>query len=170
MDLGRRELGAFFLGALAGTPACGRPPLPASAPSPLVGKPLPQVERRAIDGRKVDSHAGAQAIVVVKFFAHYCEPCKRTLPAAQALAASRPDVLVIGVATDEEEGVVRELVATYGLTFPVVHDRGRVLSGRFRVLDLPISFVAGPDRTLRWVGGPEQGASDLEQAVDAMTP
>jgi hypothetical protein len=45
-----------------------------------------------------------------------------------------------------------------------------VLSGRFRVIDLPISFVAGPDRTLRWVAGPEQRASELEQAVDAMTP
>jgi thiol-disulfide isomerase/thioredoxin len=169
MLLRRRSLALGITGTLVAT-ACGRPPVPASAKSPLLGRPLPKVEHRAIDGRKVDSHGGAQGTVVVKFFAQYCEPCTRTLPAAQALAEGRPDVLVIGIAEDEDESVVRQLVATYGLTFPVIHDRGRVLSGRFRVVDIPMSFVAGPDRQLRWVGGPGQRPSDLEQAVEALSP
>jgi thiol-disulfide isomerase/thioredoxin len=169
MLLGRRTVALGLTGAFITGVGCARPPMPASAKSPLLGTPLPKVDRRAIDGRKVDSHAGDHGSVVVKFFAQYCEPCKRTLPAAQALAADRPDVLVIGIAEDEDESVVRQLVATYGLTFPVIHDRGRVLSGRFRVVDIPMSFVAGPDRQLRWVGGPGQRPSDLEQAVDALS-
>ena len=169
MLLKRRTLALGLTSTLVSSAGCGRPPVPASAKSPLLGKPLPKVQQRAIDGREVDSHAGDHGSVVVKFFAQYCEPCKRTLPAAQALAAERSDVLVIGIAEDEDESVVRQLVATYGLTFPVIHDRGRVLSGRFRVVDIPMSFVAGLDRQLRWVGGPGQGPSDLEQAVDALS-
>lgn len=149
---------------------CGRPPLPKSAVSPLLGKRMPTVQRRAIDGRAVDSDAHGQKTVVVEFFAQYCEPCKRTLPAAQALSNDRSDVVVIGVAEDADESVVRELVASYGLTFAVIHDRDHVLSGRFRVTDIPASFVAAPDRTLRWFGGPGQRPGDLEQAVEALAP
>ncbi len=167
MELRRRGLIALA-GAALSTAACGPPALPRSAPSPLLGKALPHIQRRTIDGRTVDSHAGQQAAIVVKFFAQYCAPCKHTLPSAQALAMRRRGVLVIGVAEDEDESVVRALVAAYGLSFPVIHDRERVLAGRFRVSDIPATFVAGPDGTLRWVGGPEQRPSDLEQAVLAL--
>ena len=156
--------------ALIGALGCGRPELPRSVPSPLLGKPVPAIERRALDGANVDTAQLRGRTIVVKFFAHYCEPCKRTLPAAELLSKERPDVVVIGVAEDEDESVVRELVASYGLTFPVIHDRGQVLAGRFRVSDLPVSFVAGPDGRLRWVGGADQGPGDLEQAVEAVAP
>jgi peroxiredoxin len=128
------------------------------------------VDRKAIDGRAIDAARLDGKTVVVKFFAQYCEPCTRTLPAAQSLSTERPDVVVIGVAEDEDETVVRGLVSTYGLSFPIVHDRGRVLAGRFRVTELPATFVAGADGKLRWVGGPEQRPSDLERAVEAVAP
>ena len=156
--------------ALVGAAGCGRPDLPRSAASPLLGKPVPAIERRALDGAMVDTTHLRGRTIVVKFFAHYCEPCKRTLPAAQLLSRDRPDVAVIGVVEDEDESVVRELVATYALTFPVIHDRGQALAGRFRVTDLPVAFVTGPDGRLRWIGGPDQGAGDLEQAVNAVAP
>ncbi len=157
------------MGALAAV-GCGRPPLPASAPSHLLGRPLPKIDQRSMDARPIDPAVLAGRTVVVKFFAQYCEPCTRTLPAAQRLSKDRPDVIVVGVAEDEQESVVRELLSTYELTFPVIHDRNRVLAGRFRVTELPATFVAGPDGAIRWVGGPEQRPSDLEQAVGAVAP
>ena len=145
---------------------CGGPSTPPpSTPSPLVGAALPKFERRTVNASKVNSGAGGQ-VVVVKFFAKYCEPCKKTLPAAERIHRDRPDVLFVGVAEDEYQADVQEMIDHYQLTFPVVHDRGNVLAGRFRVQDLPITFVADKAGTVRWVGGGKASESDLEAAIE----
>lgn len=100
-----------------------------------------------------------------KFFAKYCEPCQRTLPALERLHRENPDVVIVGVAEDESEDDARWMANRFGLTFPVIHDRGNVLSGRFRVTEMPIAFVAGQGGTVQWVGGPEQSEERLREAV-----
>ena len=62
--------------AWGGAQGCAPPVLPPSAPSALLGQPLPAFKRHAIDGSSVDPQAAQGHIVVVKFFAKYCEPCK----------------------------------------------------------------------------------------------
>ncbi len=147
--------------------ACGPGAPPRSAPHALADKPMPDFKRRAVDGASVDTASLRGKVVVVKFFAKYCEPCKRTLPAAKALAESRSDVVVIGVAEDESEADVRAMVAEYGLGFPVVHDQGNVVAGRYRVRELPVSFVVDPRGAIRWVGGADQAEGDLAAAAAA---
>src|SRR5205823_4621873 len=115
---------------------------PASAPSALTGKPLPSFARETLAGDRVDTKALRGKVVVVKFFAKYCEPCKRTLPAAEKLHEARPEVAFIGVDEDASQDDAAAMVARYHLTFPVVVDRDNVLSGRFRVSELPHTFVA----------------------------
>ena len=128
---------------LAGIAAC-TPPMPISyrgsslSPDASGPKPLPHVKRKAIDGREVDTDALRGRVVVVKFFAKFCEPCKKTLPFVEAYAKAHPEVAVVGVSEDEAEADVKELVAQYGLSFPVVQDGGHAVSGRFRVSELPM--------------------------------
>ena len=162
--LSRRELlltsGALLIG-------CGPAKLPATAPSSLLGKPMPKIrKRRTVTGARVGTAANQNKITVVKFFAKYCEPCKRTLPAAERLhRANRDSVLLIGVAEDEYRAQVEETIKLYGLSFPVIHDRGNVLIGRFRTAELPATFVADASGRVRWVGGPKQSERDLHDAV-----
>jgi thiol-disulfide isomerase/thioredoxin len=162
--LGRLAL----LGALAlgGASSCAGPAAPpASAPSPLLSQPLPDFQRRTLDGGKLDTKGLRGKVVVVKFFAKYCEPCKRTLPAVERMAKEHAEIAFVGVAEDERESDVREVVSLYGLSFPVVHDAGNVLSGRFRVREMPYTFVADATGVVRWVGGPDQSEGDLAQAI-----
>jgi cytochrome c biogenesis protein CcmG, thiol:disulfide interchange protein DsbE len=170
------RLVAAVLAAVVVT-SCGATMPPSYAKSPLSPagaageetKPLPEIRRRTIDGATFSSHdATAQGkVVVVKFFAEYCEPCKKSLPWFQAFAREHRDVAVVGIAEDERESQVRELAEAYGLTFPVVHDLGNALAGRFRVSDMPMTFVADRHGRVRWVGGPGQTEADLEAAVRA---
>ena len=44
--------------------------------------------------------------------------------------------------------------------------RDAVLSGRFRVRDLPATFVVSPEGKVRWVGGPDQNEDDLSRVVE----
>jgi peroxiredoxin len=129
--------------------ACGGPAKPAGPPpstqSSLLGKPAPAFKRDAIDGTRVEV-ASAGKVVVVKFVAKYCEPCIRTLPAIEKLHARRPEILIVGVSEDERESEARELVATYKITFPIVHDNQQVLAARYRVRETRQAGAAPPAR------------------------
>jgi peroxiredoxin len=141
--------------------------MPPSAPSTLREHPLPEVTRRALDGGHVDTKSLRGKVVVVKFFAKFCEPCKRTLPAVERLHEKRSDVAFIGIAEDEHESESQEVVTAYALSFSVVHDAGQVLSGRFHVSEMPTTFVADKKGIVRWVGVASQTEEDLERAVTA---
>jgi cytochrome c biogenesis protein CcmG, thiol:disulfide interchange protein DsbE len=165
----RRFVLAVALSALAC--ACSSAPAapPPSAPSPLFAQALPDFQRRTLEGNKLDSKTLRGRVVVVKFFAKYCEPCKRTLPAVERMAKEHAEVSFVGIAEDERESDVREVVSLYGLSFPVIHDAGNVLSGRFRVREMPYTFVADAKGVVRWVGGPEQSEGELEQAIASVS-
>ena len=144
--------------------ACTRP-MPPSSPSALLDAPAPAFTRASLDGQPTGTE-GPRAVTVVKFFARWCEPCKRTLPAAEALHRERPELRMIGISEDDHPTEARELVQTYGLTFPVVHDRENALAGRFGVRDLPAAVVIDARGIVRWVGVGE--SADPRAAVDAL--
>ena len=153
--------------------ACAHPavaPPPPSSATPLLGEAVPAFRRPTVQGPMfdtADTHARAR-VLVVDFFAAYCRPCQKTLPALEALHAQRPDVDIVGVSLDDEvEGAVR-MVNRHHLTFPVVHDRGHVLAGRFRVTDIPVSFVVDTSGRITWSAGPAQAADALPRAVMAV--
>lgn len=158
--------------SLASLLACGGsspPAAPPSTQSSLLGKPAPSFKRDAIDGTHVEV-ASAGKVVVVKFVAKYCEPCIRTLPAIERLHAKHPEILFVGVSEDERESEARELVATYRLTFPIVHDNQQVLAARYRVRDLPVTYVLDGHGNVAWVGGPEKTESELASAIESAKP
>ncbi len=144
---------------------CGPSVLPPSAPSVILDKPLPSLAGRTVQGETVKAASLANRVVVVKFFAKYCVPCKKTLPAAERLHRAHDDITFIGVAEDDDRSDVEEMIQTYDLTFPVIHDPGNIVAGRFGVSQLPATFVTDARGRVRWVGSPGQQEQDLEAAI-----
>ncbi len=157
----------LFLAACGGHAAAAA--VPPSTQSTLLGKPAPSFKRDAVDGSHI-AVAGDGKVVVVKFVAKYCEPCMKTLPAIEKLHAKHPEIEIIAVSEDEREADARELVKTFGLTFPMVHDSQQVLAARYRVHDLPVTYILDGKGTVTWVGGPEKSESDLVAAIEATKP
>ena len=156
----------FVLALFALLMGCGPATPPPTAPSAILNKPLPKLSGRTVAGKKVKKESLANKVVVVKFFAKYCEPCKKTLPAAQKLHEQHSDVAFIGVAEDEYKSDAAEMIQTYRLTFPVIHDPHNVVAGRFRVDQLPATFVTDAKGNVKWVGAPGQKEGDLEAAIE----
>jgi len=162
-----RPRASLLLAALLFAAACRPAGPPPSAPSPLAQQGVPDFARPTLAGARVDTEQLRGKVVVIKFFAKYCEPCKRTLPAAQKLHQKHPEVAFVGVSEDEYASDAQALVQSYGLTFPVVHDQGNVLAGRFRVSEMPVTFVVDAQGVVQWVGGPGQDEEDLAAAIEA---
>ncbi|MCY1067667.1 TlpA disulfide reductase family protein [Nannocystis sp. RBIL2] len=156
------------LGLVAVAAGCRPPEMPPSAPTSLLGEAAPQFSRRGLDGRVVDLAALRDRVVVVEFFARYCEPCWRHLPKVQRWAARQRDVAVIGIGADEFAGDTQAMVRALGVAFPVVHDSGLVLTARFRVDKIPSTLVLDRGGRVRWRSLPGDGVSAMDRAVAAV--
>ncbi|MGH7439896.1 MAG: TlpA family protein disulfide reductase, partial [Polyangiaceae bacterium] len=102
-------------------------------------------------------------VALVDFFSENCAPCAKALPSVEALHRSMPEVVVLGISEDDDASGAQRVVQAHALTFPVIHDAGHVLAGRFRVTDLPATFVVDARGQIRWFGATED--EDSARAV-----
>lgn len=147
------------------------PPAPASAVSPLLATGAPEIQRAPLteSGQTVISLAAFRGrLVVVDFFAEFCQPCLRELPELAELQRSRPEVAVVAIAEDADPETSRRLVQRLELGFPAVYDRGHVLSGRYRVAALPATFVLDRSGVVRWVSQGACARAELEAVLDSL--
>jgi len=168
-------LALVFGSAVLTSCAAHAPSVPSSAPSPLLTTGAPELHREALVPGAASQGAAPISLadfrgrlVVVDFFAEFCQPCLRELPELEDLRQSRPDVAVVGIAEDAEPETSLRLVQQLRLTFPVVYDRGHVLSGRYRVAALPATFVLDRAGVVRWVAKGACTRAELEAVLDAL--
>jgi thiol-disulfide isomerase/thioredoxin len=97
----------------------------------------------SLDGKPVSSAEWKGKVVILNFWATWCEPCREEIPEMIDLSARYKDrVEVIGASVDEAQpGEVFEFVKKIGITYPVVM-AGPDLVGEYGgVPALPTSFV-----------------------------
>jgi peroxiredoxin len=167
----RRSLASLAFASLVvfGVSCASRPEAPPpTAPSPLLEKPIPEFRRPALDGTSVETKALVGRVVVLELFAEHCVPCATSLPSAEEAHRSRPEVMFIGLSEDDTADGAARMVARHGLTFPVVHDDGRVLAGRLRLTELPATVIADKQGTVRWVGTRALSTDELLRAIDGV--
>jgi thiol-disulfide isomerase/thioredoxin len=90
-------------------------------------------------------------VVLVNFWATWCEPCRDEMPAIEKLKerfSGRPFV-VLAVNVDEPEARVRKFLASMPLTFTVLLDHERKTARTWNVRVLPASYVVAPDGRVR---------------------
>jgi len=83
--------------------------------------------------------------VFVNFWATWCVPCRRELPAIGRLDARAPEgVAVLTIATDSKEPDVREMMRAHGIRFPVVMDETGTLGAKYEVAGIPTTLLLDP--------------------------
>src|SRR5207245_1511590 len=77
-------------------------------------------------------------VVIVNFWATWCQPCRQEMPALQRVAAAEPNVVVLEVDLQESGDKVRSFLDQLALDrlVPVLDSDGQP-TRRFGVLSLP---------------------------------
>ena len=141
---------------------------PGEASAALVGRPAPSIELNTADGTRFDLASQKGKIVIVAFWATWCEPCRGEIPrliAFQREYASK-DVTVIGISA-EDPTVVRGFLASERFDFPTAIDSGKRVSDAYGVDLVPRTFIL--DRTgtvVKMIRG-APGESSLRRAIEA---
>ena len=125
--------------------------MPRSARHPLAGAPAPELGELPTMGLSGGDETRA---TVVDFWASWCEACRESMPALDALFRERREdgLVVIGVSEDDDEAVARRAARAFGASFPIVFDRGQGLAASYQVGSLPLTFVIDRAGVVRWVG------------------
>ncbi len=124
---------------------------------------LPAIGRGGVLGPRVALAASRGRVTVIDFWATWCGPCIKALPALDAIAHD-PDVTVLAVNLDDA-AAARALFDERGYAMTLLADDGEV-SDRYGVTTIPHTIVVGRDGVVRLVG---RGASmqDVQAAVAA---
>ncbi len=107
-------------------------------------------------------------VVVVNFWASWCNPCKDEAPILQDLWVTDGEsqgVAFVGVDTQDLSDDARAFAKTYGLTYPLVHDDGGDVARTWGVSAFPETFVLDAQgRAVAWFPG-EVTAAGLREAI-----
>ncbi len=147
------------------------PPTPAPvtlANTSLIGQSAPNFSLAALDGGAMRLSSYRGRVVFVNFWATWCEPCQRELPAFEAFMAEQGEngALVLAV----NAGETAEQVTTYfddhqisGI--PALLDTGLEIYDRYNVQLLPTTYVIDPAGVVRYAHLGEMTADDLNAYV-----
>jgi len=86
-------------------------------------------------------------VVLVDFWASWCEPCRQSfawLTEMQAKCADR-GLVVIGVNVDRERGDADRFLRDVPAQFRVVYDPAGTLASRYDLPGMPVSYIIGPN-------------------------
>ncbi len=161
-------------GPLNGTPVGSLPGAPTAYPDTGVLEPnRPKVGERAPDFALVDARDTTKVrklsdyrgkAVVLNWFASWCDPCKREIPAFQKAQIQLGDQLVVlGVDYLEDPEKAVGILDKLGATYPAVLDANAAVADHYRVgRGLPVTFFIDKDGVLQSFKTGELTPSDLE--------
>ena len=166
---------AGFLLALVAFPAAGRA---ASLADKLAVLPpqaaieAPDFEVRTPDGGSLRLRDFRGQVVFLTFWATWCVPCRREMPAMEKLYREFRDQGFTIVALDLNEPIaaVRAFVKELGLTFPVGIDPAMVNFAVYGGRALPTSYLIGRDGLILGIviGPREWDSEDARRYIESL--
>ena len=108
-------------------------------------------------------------VVLVNFWATWCEPCESEMPAMERLygALPRDGFELVAVAIDDEESPVQTFQDAYRLSFPIVLDLDQSVYQAYQTMGVPESLLIDRDGRIveRYVGPRKWDAPEYVERI-----
>jgi peroxiredoxin len=140
------------------------------------GQKAPALALATLDGGRTTLADHRGKLVVLNFWATWCQPCALEMPSLEALWRRYRDRGLVVVAVSVDRGSPRNLLEPYvsnlKLTFPILLDPDAKTSDGWRVTALPATFLITPngDAAGMAVGAREWDSAEMKALVERLLP
>lgn len=116
-----------------------------------VGDPLPNLAAANLEGKLPDNLKGK--VVLLDFWASWCDPCKASFPAMEELQKQYGPrgLVIVAVNVDENRSDMEDFLKEHTATFTVVHDAEQKLVAEAGIATMPSSFLVDQSGRVRFV-------------------
>ncbi len=123
-----------------------------------VGETFPDLASFKLEGKVPDGLKGK--VVMVDFWASWCEPCKQSFPAMEALHQQYAEkgLVIVAVNVDENRADMEDFLKKNPANFAVLRDAGQKLVARAGIATMPSSFLIDRDGKVRFMHTGFRGA------------
>jgi thiol-disulfide isomerase/thioredoxin len=130
-------------------------PAPALAGDDLNGDPIALADMRG-------------DVVVVNFWATWCDPCRDEQPALERIhrAYQGQGVEFLGVDERDDLAAARAWTEEFDVTYPSIQDPSGSWADDFDLFGYPDTFVIDASGTIRWAIYGQTGEEQLRQLID----
>jgi peroxiredoxin len=119
--------------------------------SPVLGEAAPDFELLRLNGETMRLSEKRGKIVVLNFWATWCEPCKFEMPFFERIQdLDNSDLEIWGVNFDEPREKVQRFVKAYDLSFPILLDPGGEIQALYRVRGYPTTYIVDREGKIRF--------------------
>lgn len=105
-----------------------------------------------VSGKVFDIKDYQGKVTVINFWASWCPPCVEEIPSLNRLKQAMQDkpFQLISINYAEPAEKIRDFLSKVNVDFPVLLDPGGKLTGQWKVLAFPSTFVIGPDGNIQF--------------------
>jgi peroxiredoxin len=140
---------------------------------PEVGKPAAPfnlTSMNAASSGKVTIEPGK--VVLVDFWATWCEPCRKSFPKYQELyvkyKASGLEIAAVSVDDDDKKKEIPGFAKEFSVKFPVGWDEGHKIADCYKPPGMPSAFLVDKKGIVRWVHEGFRGDDDAKKLEDTI--
>ncbi len=129
-------------------------------PSLTVNMPAPDFSLPELNGGQFQLSASRGKVVLLDFWATWCDPCREEIPHLIELQNKYRDrgLEIVGISMDDGPEPVRDFYRRFKINYPVVMGNAKIGDLYGGVLGLPIAFVVGRDGRIH---SRHMGATDI---------
>jgi peroxiredoxin len=137
------------------------------------GQRAPEFSLPSLKGGRVSLSQHKGKVVLVDFWAQWCEPCKKELPELEKLHKQYGGrVVFLGISIDKQKDNAEKLARQLGITFEVLLDPAGSVASTYDLPKMPTSFLVDKKGFVRFVHEGFDGSGDVDrfkQELDELT-